>query len=67
MKLDRLRSELNTIKAMDKQIQIQISGGCAHFIAEDVDVFTKFFKTADNLLYQAKRNGKNNIIFLSKN
>ena len=52
---------------MDKQIQIQISGGCAHFIAEDVDVFTKFFKTADNLLYQAKRNGKNNIIFLSKN
>ena len=67
LKLDRLRSELSTIKVMDKQIQIQISGGCAHFIAEDVETFTKFFKTADNLLYQAKRSGKNNIVYLSKN
>lgn len=68
-------SSINTIKnttiknitAMDKKVQVQISGGCAHFIAEDVDVFTKFFKAADNLLYQAKRNGKNNIVYLSKN
>ena len=67
LKLDRLRSELNTITAMDKKVQVQISGGCVNFIAEDVDTFTKFFKTADNLLYQAKRNGKNNIVYLSKN
>lgn len=63
-KIDEFIEELQNIRILDRKVTLTISGGSVNFVAEDMNTVNKNMKTADGLLYQAKRNGRGHIVYM---